>query len=65
MKKDLREKFADMMDETMMTMARHSMTKSSIMADDDTGGVGENTIDNIFNMIYGFNMASSAVDDIF
>ncbi len=35
MKKDLREKFADMMDETMLTMARHSMTKSSIMADDE------------------------------
>jgi len=65
MKKDLREKFSDVMDETMMTMARHSMTKSSIMADDDAGGARENTIDNIFNMIYGFNMASSTVDDIF
>ena len=60
MKKDLREKFGNILDDKMMTMAR--TVGHSDMAKE--GNSNAENVDSIFNMIYGFDMNSS-FDDIF
>lgn len=63
MKKDLREKFGTIMEDDMMSMARHGMRHPELFGDEQPNNE-ENSLDNIFNMIYGFDITSSA-DDIF
>lgn len=58
MKKDLKEKFGNILDDKMMTMARQ-MGHSDLTRE----GSSEH-VDSIFNMIYGFDM-NSGVDDLF
>ena len=51
MKKDLREQFGTLFDDGMMMMARQFSEGSEEFSSEN--------IDNIFNMVYGFEMTSS------